>query len=136
MGRGRRRARSWFRSGPLYGAVEVATPHCRRRRSCQREGEERHGVAVASVHGGDEDDFVLFFSVEGVRGMVLGCAGLVMVGCFWTSLAGLLRQVSPGKSISSSFYFPFSVLIFYFEFCFNSILFCSILNVWILFGSL
>jgi hypothetical protein len=52
-----------------------------------------------------------FFSVEGVRGMVLGCAGLVMVGCFWTSLAGLLRQVSPGKSISSSFYFLF--------FCFN-----------------
>jgi hypothetical protein len=43
--------------------------------------------------------------------MVLGCAGLVMVGCFWTSLAGLLRQVSPGKSISSSFYFLF--------FCFN-----------------
>jgi hypothetical protein len=52
------------------------------------------------VHGGDEDDFVLFFSVEGVRGMVLGCAGLVMVGCFWTSLAGLLRQVSPGKPSS------------------------------------
>jgi hypothetical protein len=102
-----------------------------------RRGEAGHGVVVALMRRkGMRMTSFYFFSVEGVRGMVLGCAGLVMVGCFWTSLAGLLRQVSPGKSISSSFYFPFSVLIFYFEFCFNSILFCSILNVWILFGSL
>jgi hypothetical protein len=52
--------------------------------------------------------------------------------CWW-AVTGLRGQVSQSLL---PFYFPFSVLIFYFEFCFNSNLFCRILNVWILFGSL
>ena len=126
---GRRRTRGWFCAGLLYGAVEVATPHCRRRRSCQREGEERHGVAVASVHGGDEDDPLPLFFSEGVSwaavgddlGQVLGCSWALVLGCRLGCGAG---KVQVCFSLLSSFSVLFSV--------FNSGFYNSNLNLLIL----
>jgi hypothetical protein len=90
-----------FRAGRKKRATRFVQGFIRRLGAClvtvsdeertPARGKDEHAVVLSSRHDGeDEDDFV-FFSVERVRGMVLGCAGLVMVGCFWASLAGLLR---------------------------------------------
>jgi hypothetical protein len=85
------RKKKWrlgFVQGMLYCAgARLVTPSSKEESpALRRRGARRR--AVLHAHEEDEDDLLSVISGEGVSWAKLGCAGLVLMGCWWTVVLG------------------------------------------------